>query len=245
MQKRTELNKPLIPGFEEFLSELAKTVMEVEVSKMKHSAKEQKRSKPSIRATLLSSLLGGEKKCPLTAWFSAHYKFDKLRSDFDFSTHNEVIEQRAAQHEAKGLTVLVKKFLTAEGKRCIVKSKPDLVVIENLPVIEICKLGERKNAHLYQVLIYMLIYPHTPQGKRLCQGQIPNGRLIYPHGIVEIDSSEVDDKFKEFFRQTVALISNPNPPNPEPSLWECRYCNVPNCSSRINQENETNNHNLF
>lgn len=70
---------------------------------------------------------------------------------------------------------------------------------------------------------------------------------MYPDGVVEISPSEVDEQFQEFFRQTVAIISNPNPPTPTPSLQECRYCNIPSayCLARIDPEANTDEHDLF
>lgn len=212
---------------------------------MTQPAKE--RSKPYIWVTWLSSLMGEEKQCKYTAWFSAHYQFKKPPSDFDSSAHDKMVSQRAIQHEVQGLAVYVEddNSFTINGKTCDIGGKPDIVVEDGQPIIEDCKSGKRKAAHRLQVLIYMMLYPLSTPGKSICHGQIPAGRLVYPDGEVEIPSSEVNDQFKEFFRQTVARISSPTPPSQNPSRWECYYCNIPGCSARINSETETGDHDFF
>jgi len=210
----------------------------------------KKRSKPYVWVTWLSSLMGEEKQCKYTAWFSAHYQFAKRESDYDSSAHDEMVSQQAMQHKSQGFAVYVEadNSFTINGETCDIGGKPDIVVIEDDQlIIEDCKSGKRKAAHRMQVLIYMLLFPLSPRGERLCQGQIPAGRLVYPDGIVEIASSEVDKQFKDFFRQTVAIISNPTALSQAPSYWECRYCNIPDasCPARINLESDTGNHDLF
>lgn len=210
----------------------------------------KKRSKPYIWVTWLSSLMGEEKQCKHTAWFLAHYQFPKLPSDFDSSAHDEMVIQRAMKHQAQGSAVYVEddNSFTINGKTCDIGGKPDIVVIENGQlIIEDCKSGKRKAAHRMQVLIYMLLFPLSPQGQRLCQSHPPAGRLVYPDDIVEIYPSEVDSQFKEFFRQTVAIISGATPPPQAPSHWECRYCNVPGayCPTRIDLDADTGNHDFF
>ncbi|MBW4598532.1 MAG: PD-(D/E)XK nuclease family protein [Calothrix sp. FI2-JRJ7] len=210
----------------------------------------KKRSKPYIWVTWISSLMGEEKQCKFTAWSHAHYKFPKQLSDFDSRTHDDMVRQRAAQHKSQGFAVYVEdnNSFNINGKTCDIGGRPDIVVIENgQPIIEDCKSGKRKTAHRMQVLIYMLLFPLSPIGKRLCQGHTPAGRLVYPDSIVEISPSEINARFKEFFRQTVAIISSSTPPPQVPSFWECRYCNVLGgyCPAKVDPEADTDNHDLF
>lgn len=209
----------------------------------------KKRSKPYIWLTWISSLMGEEKQCKYTAWFCAHYQFAKAPSDYDSSAHNEMVSQRAMQHKAQGFPVYVEddNSFIIKGRSCNIGGKPDIVLEDGQPIIEDCKLGDRKDSHRIQVLIYMLLFPLSPTGKLLCQSQIPVGRLVYPNSIMEISPSEVDEQFKEFFRQTIAIISSPTPPSQTPSRWECRYCNIPSacCPARIDLEANTGDHDLF
>lgn len=209
----------------------------------------KKRSKPYVWVTWLSSLMGGEKQCKYTAWFCAHYQFAKRESNYNSSAHNEMVSERAMQHKAQGFPVYIEddNSFIIKGNTCDIGGKPDIVVKDAQPIIEDCKSGKRKAAHRMQVLIYMLLFPLSPTGKLLCQGQTPAGRLVYPDRIVEISPLEVDEQFKEFFRQTVATISTSTPPSQAPSRSECRYCNIPGayCPARIDSEADTGDHNLF
>lgn len=223
------------------------TKLPKETKKMQ-SAK--KRSKPYIWVTWLASLMSEEKQCKYTAWSSAHYQFPKRPNDFDSSAHDEMVIQRAMQHQAQESAVYVEddNSFIINGKTCDIGGKPDIVVIENGQlIIEDCKSGKPKAAHRMQVLIYMLLFPLSPKGKLLCQGQPPAGRLVYPDGVEEIHPSKVDSQFKEFFRLTVAIISSTTPPPQAPRHWECRYCNVPAayCPARIDSEANTDSHDLF
>ena len=158
-----------------------------------------------------------------------------------------MVNQRAMRYKAQGLPIYVENdnSFTINGKTCDISGKPDIVVEDGQPIIEDCKSGKRKASHRMQVLSYMLLYPLSPKGKRLCQGQVPAGRLVYPDGVVEISPSEVDQQFKEFFRQTVGIISSVTPPNQAPSRWECHYCNIPDCPARVKPESDTGGHDLF
>lgn len=209
----------------------------------------KKRQKPYIWPTWVASLMGDDKLCKYTAWLCANYLFDKLPSDYDSSAHDEMVNQRAMEYKTQGFAVYVEddNFFTIKGKTCDIGGKPDIVIENGQVTIEDCKSGKRKASHRFQVLIYMLLYPLSSTGKLLCQGRTPAGRLVYPDGVVEISPSEADEQFQEFFRQTVAIISNPNPPTPTPSLQECRYCNIPSayCPARIDPEANTDEHDLF
>ena len=251
-----DIKQPLITGFQEALShsQASKTILKPlsdnSSNEIKIAQPAKKRSKPYIWVTWPSSLMGEDKQCEYTAWFSANYQFPKLLSDFDSSVHDEMVRQRAMQHKNQGFPVYVEddNSFSINGKNCDVGGKPDIVVIENGQIIiEDCKSGKRKAAHQMQVLIYMLLFPLSPKGKHLCQGQIPAGRLVYPDNLVEISPSKVNSEFKEFFRQTVALISSPTPPSQTSRLYECRFCNIPRayCPARIDPEADTGEHEFF
>ncbi len=98
---------------------------------------------------------------------------------------------------------------------------------------------QRKAAHRMQVLIYMLLLSVAPDSR--CKNLIPEGRLVYPDGVVDIPSSDVDSQFKELFRKTVAIISNSQPARMAPSFWECRFCDIPAkyCPAKIDSEPPT------
>lgn len=199
----------------------------------------KKRFKFYARVEQLSKLLAQEKQCNFSVWLPTQYQFEKAPSHYDSSEHDEMVIQRASQLQAEGFTVYVEyaNSLKVNGKLfdICVAGRPDIVAIKDgWVVVEDCKTGKCRDSHRFQVLLYMLLLPLAPETKEYCQGQIPHGRLVYPDGTVEIPAWAVDHQFKQLLRQTIATICSTTPPNPTPSPWECRYCNIADayCSAR-------------
>lgn len=222
--------------------------------KMKESAK--KRQQPYTTVTRIAKLMSGDSQCEYAAWLSAHHQYEKLDSGFDSekwqSEHNQLIKERVAQLEVEGFTVYIEdaNSFRINGKTCdiCVAGKPDILAIKDDQVIvEDCKTGQRKASHRMQVLSYMLLLTVAPDSR--CKGLISEGRLVYPDRLVDIPSSDVDSQFKELFKKTVAMISNPQPARMAPSFWECRFCDISAayCPARIDSETPTGNsdHELF
>lgn len=206
--------------------------------------------------TRIAKLMAGDSQCQYAAWFSTRYQYDKLPSGFNSekwqSKHDEFLIERAAELQAEGFTVYIEdaNSFKVNGKisHICIAGKPDIVAIKDGQVIvEDCKTGQRKAAHRMQVLIYMLLLSVAPDSH--CRGLIPEGRLVYLDGVVDIPSPDVDRQFKELFRKTVALISNSQPARMAPSFWECRFCDIPAkyCPARIDSEPMTGSveHDLF
>ena len=78
-----DINQPLITGFEAAFSFpqaselLCKTLDDNQHKEIKMTKLAKKRPKPYIWVTWLSSVMGEDKQCKYTAWFSAHYQFEK------------------------------------------------------------------------------------------------------------------------------------------------------------------------
>jgi hypothetical protein len=49
---------------------------------------------------------------------------------------------------------------------------------------------------------------------------------VYPDGVVEIPTSDLDIQFKELFKKTVAMITNPQPGRMASSFWKCGFCDI-------------------
>lgn len=87
--------------------------------------------------------------------------------------------------------------------------KPDILAIAGQQgLVEDCKTGRKKNSDLYQVLIYLLLVPVSIQK---CKGSDLRGRLVYSDGVREIQTSQVDEAFKEQFRGAIATLSSTIP----------------------------------
>ena len=125
--------------------------------------------------------------------------------------------------------------------------KPDILAIAGQQeLVEDCKTGRKKNSDLYQVLIYLLLVPVSIQK---CKGSDLRGRLVYSDGVREIQTSQVDEAFKEQFRGAIATLSNPTPARKVPSYQECRYCDISAqyCSERVDAkpDQDLEKHDLF
>lgn len=257
------INQPLITGFQESFSNFQnpKTThikstdkRSNEITMKKEPTKKQK---PTVRVTQLAPLMAGEKECEYSVWFPAHHQYEKLPSDSSsldtwLIEHRELVNFRAAQLKAEGFTVFIEdaNSFNIDGTtyKLRISGKADIIAIKCSQVrIEDCKTGKRKASHRMQVLLYMLLYPVAPETKGRFKDLALEGRLVYPDGVVEISSSEVDSQFKELFRKTVARISNLQPVRMAPSCWECTYCNILSvyCPARIDPESGTGDHNLF
>ncbi|MBM0744064.1 hypothetical protein JOY44_20985 [Phormidium sp. CLA17] len=72
--------------------------------------------------------------------------------------------------------------------------KPDILAIAyQQGLVEDCKTGRKKNSDFYQVLIYLLLVPVSIQKGK---GLDLRGRFN-PDRVMEIQSNQVDEAFKE------------------------------------------------
>ncbi|MBD2028171.1 PD-(D/E)XK nuclease family protein [Leptolyngbya sp. FACHB-711] len=199
--------------------------------------------------------MADEIQCPWSIWFRTHYKYEKLNRDFDSArwnaSHRALLSDRLSQLQEAGSAVSIEgeNWFEIVGRQYAVRiaGKPDIVAIGDEQVwVEDCKTGRKKNSDLYQVLLYMLLLPLSyPK----CRGMKLQGRLVYPDGAIDISSDQVDEAFKAQFRQTVATLSNTNPPHQVPSCSDCRYCDISEkyCPARIesSQSEVDGEHDLF
>jgi hypothetical protein len=193
--------------------------------------------------TRLAEILANEKKCRYAVSFVAQYHVKRRPSTYDPSEHDNMVIQRAFQLQCEGWTVYVENqnSFKYKGKYfpITVAGRPDLVAIKGTRVIvEDCKTGTRKDSHRMQMLLYMMLLPASPETKELCQGKIPQGRLIYRDGVVEISPWDVDKNFKSRLWEILAIICNSTLPKPTASQEECRYCTIPStfCPARADAD---------
>ncbi|MBD2069787.1 Dna2/Cas4 domain-containing protein [Leptolyngbya sp. FACHB-671] len=196
---------------------------------------------PSIWVTWLARLMAGETQCQWSIWFRAHYKYEKLGSNFDSAkwnaSHQALLHQRICELEAEGYSVCVEgeNWFEISGKSYAAKvsGKPDIIAIaDQQGFVEDCKTGRKKNSDLYQVLIYLLLLPISHPK---CRGLSLVGRLVYPTEVIEIQADQVDEVFKSQFREAIAILSDVTPARKVPSFQECRYCDIAGryCPERI------------
>lgn len=193
--------------------------------------------------TRLAELLADEKQCHYAVALNTQYYFEKQPSSYDPSEHEDMVIKRALQLQSEGWTVYAENQNSFKYKGqffpITVAGRPDLVATKGKRVIvEDCKTGKRKDSHRMQLLIYMLLLPASPETQELYQGKIPEGRLIYREGVVEISPWDVDKKFKNRLWEILDIICNSTLPKATPNKEECRYCTIPStfCSARMGSD---------
>lgn len=203
----------------------------------------QQRSQPYIWVSWISKLMGGDNQCQWAAWFRAHYKHDKLPSDFDTAKwtagHNQLLRTRTKELKDEGFEVYIEdqnSFKIESSRGFTLSGKADIVAIKgDNGFVEDCKTGSQKAADSMQVIIYML---SLPVATTHCKGLTLEGRVVYKDAIVEVPSSKVDDGLKSLFKETVRLVGDPDEPEKIPSWGECRWCDISkaDCPMRVDVE---------
>lgn len=199
------------------------------------------RDSPYIWVTWLASLLSGDNHCEWAAWFRAHHHHDKRPSTFDEvkwrAAHNQMLRERvdALRQENYEVFIEAQNRFNLKGRVATVGGTPDIVAIRNDEAWVIdCKSGKQKDAHYFQVLIYMLVLPliHRP-----CKGRCLGGEIQYPDYSVLIMPEQLTDVLKAQIQTMVERVAGKAPLMKVPSFWECQNCPVASadCPERLDE----------
>ena len=224
-----------------------------QASRDRDSSPNLERPNPFLWISWLSKLMAGEKQCQWACWFRSHYRWNKLPSGCDLARwtadHAQLLHARRATLEAQGFTVYTEEqnSFTLIGKAGIeVSGKPDIVALRGPEAyVEDCKTGTPRHSDHFQVLVYLLSLPHV-EGP--WKGRTMEGRIVYPHAVVDVPSTKLDGTLRDLFRKTVLALGGPEPARKVPSGGECRYCDISkaDCPERIEIERRrTDDHDLF
>lgn len=200
--------------------------------------------KPYIYVTWLAKLLGGQ-QCVWSAWFKAHYKYDKFEEQaLDLAKwnqdHTRLMAARKRELQRDGWTVSTEEQneFKLKGATAIVAGKPDLVAVKGDRVLVVDgKTGRERESDIWQVLIYLFAVPKSrPDLPTTLEGEVH-----YPHGDINLTPAELTP---ERLAQLVALIktvAGDAPPVKKPSRDECRRCNigVKDCPQRVTADQFT------
>lgn len=200
---------------------------------------------PLVRVTWVSRLLAGEAQCLWAAWFKAHHTYARLPSRFDWATwqaqHTQLVTAEAARLTADGWTVFREdqNAFRLQGRSGIVLAgRPDLVAVKDGTALVIdCKTGSPRPSHQVQVMIYLLSLPYA----RKPYSPLPlHGRVVYRGEAVDMPADQVDDGFREHFRNVISVIGGPAPALRVPSPRECGFCDISadDCAERVDSEAE-------
>lgn len=193
--------------------------------------------KPYFTAKALAGILSGDNQCQAALWVKSRFWAKRLPSTFDFvtweATHNAMVAKRKGELEALGYTVTIEnanKF-ELEGATARVTGKPDIISIKGDDVlIPDCKSGSQRSTDFWQVLVYLACVPIARKdlaGKRI------SGELVYEHGVIEIPPEELTDERRAAIFAKVRELAREQPFPYTPSPSECGFCDLAECTARM------------
>lgn len=204
------------------------------------------RNGPYIYVTWLTKVIAGEDQCLWKAWFKAHNKYDKLPGTLDLTKwtidHNNLMGKRAGELRKEGYSVYLEsqnQFNFKGQTGIIVAGKPDIVAVKDKQVLVVdCKTGKERHSDKIQVMVYMLILPHTHPA---CAGDVEiNGEVCYKDNRIDIERMDLAN-FQDDFKKAVLKVGGGTELSRVPSHQECAWCDIGkiDCSERIDGQTKT------
>lgn len=176
------------------------------------------RPTPYVSVTSIAPLLAGQEFCDFRPWFMAHWRdFERQPSAFNGAAwrakHSALVRKTAEWQRQDGSTVFVEaqnRFILRGESGVVVAFQPDLIRIRgDQALVTDCKTGRPLDSHIAQVKLYMLLLPHVRLEYRPLRF---SGRVQYDGDAYDIAPEDIDEAFREQFRQTIALIGSDLPP---------------------------------
>jgi CRISPR/Cas system-associated exonuclease Cas4 (RecB family) len=199
------------------------------------------RGTPYIWVTWVASLVSGDNHCEWAAWFRAHYVHKKRPSDFNEvkwrAAHAEMVRERVASLRQEKYEVFVEaqNRFNLGGHTATLGGVADIVATrgDEARVID-CKTGQQKDAHYFQLLMYMMLLPLTHPA---CRGRSLAGELQYQDASLMIGAEQLTDELRGLIRSAIQRIAGAEPLPKVPSFAECRQCPVArrDCPERIDE----------
>lgn len=201
--------------------------------------------KPYIWTTWLVKQVSGAEICRYSAWFKAHFKYDKFEEMAGDlvqwnKDHNRLMAARQQQLERDGWAVEVEaqNAFKLEGTTAVVAGKPDLVARKGNEVRIIDgKTGRERDSDIAQVLFYLYALPKV---KPDLAGKLVTGEVEYSKGrdVLTVTSDDVTEDRIEEFVGMIAVIAGDHPPAKAPSREECKRCSIgpTDCPQRVMQD---------
>lgn len=208
---------------------------------------EPRQGKAYIWPTWIASLISSDKSCQWSAWFRAHFQYDKRPQENENSLlvwkteHAAMVRETEALLRAQGygpVTVEDQNKFTYHGKAATVGGKPDLVGLRDIDfgdaprssaVIVDCKSGKERDSDVVQVLIYMLLAPHDIPALR---GRTLRGQVVYRSRVHEVGEDDLG-RMKDAIIAQVQRTAADEEPRRTPSAGECKHCDILDCPDRI------------
>jgi hypothetical protein len=156
--------------------------------------------------------------------------------------HNALVRKTAAWQQQGGGTVFLEsqnRFTLRGRSGVVLTGQPDLISIQaSRGRVTDCKTGSPQDCHVAQVKTYMLALPYA----RLEYTNVElSGRVQYDGDAYDIRPEDIDEEFRQQFRDTMALLAGDQPPSSVPSEWECKYCPLTSqdCPARVEPDSQS------
>ena len=190
------------------------------------------RSNTYIWATWLAKLMAGQQACEFSAWFKAHYLYDKLPGGFDAGAWT--IEHARCLHELRVERLQAREAVyvgTTNSFRyqprpgVTLAGRPDLIGDDLLsnPTVYAVKTGREKTSDWIEVLIYMHVLPLAVERYR---GIRLDGCVVYADHRLSLPAASIDGGFIRNFEYFLGVIAGESAPPKAPGESECRFCNI-------------------
>jgi hypothetical protein len=113
----------------------------------------------------------------------------------------------------------------APPKKVVAVRGDDVLVVD-------AKTGQRKDSHLWQVLLYLLMWRKIRPD--LAQAQV-RGEVQYMDGCLDVPADAVTKDVSDRIYGLLRTLGRQLPPEAVPSPNECHYCSIPasECSARV------------
>ena len=204
-----------------------------------------------IWVSWLTKLLSGEDQCWWAAWFKAHYKFQKVKRDFDSAAwsaaHNDMLQKRVGALTADGAMCYLEdqNSFASEGEIATVAGKLDILAVRPpMGTIIDCKTGKRKDADYQQVLVYLMM---APLGLAHAKPLTLTGEVQYGDGVVAVRQEDLTPAVKERIVSAIRKVGGSEAPARVPSWGECRFCDISkaDCPERLEKTERASARGMF
>lgn len=204
----------------------------------------RRHGKAYIYVTWLAKLLGGQQQCLWSAWFKAHFKYEKFEEQaLDLvkwnRDHNRLMALRRRQLEADGWTVTTEEqnAFTLEGETALVAGKPDLIATKPGHVLVVDgKTGRERDSDIWQVLLYLFALPKSRAVAGALVGEVHYRTTDITVTPAELTSARLNDVVR-----LIKVIASGTAPPKTPSPDECKRCNIGigDCPERMRANRRT------
>ena len=187
----------------------------------------------------ITGLIAGSAQCQWAAWFKAHFKYDKIQSDFNLESwsadHDALVQKRVKEFEADGQKVRVENenWMRVPGETALLIGKPDVIASTGAQfTVADGKTGDPHKRDYHQMLLYLYMIRKAWKNPNLRV----TGEVFYAAGSrIQVQPEEFDQTKRETAFGVIRMAGHSTPPPRTPSVPECSRCDILDCSDRMSE----------